>query len=190
MKYQFDSKRFARMMDERNLSVYKILKTGIRTNHNVVAGWRDGNVMRGEDIVDVCNIYGLNPIEFFLADDKPMSEIYLHEPPTLETTNKNESQIAYMQQQIQNVREMAEIEKKHLQAIADLKEQHSQEKSELEKKHLRELMQKEIDLAHREADIRDTIRRELQAEYEEQIRGLRSQLLDLTTQYHKFGLHK
>jgi len=70
--------------------------------------------------------------------------------------------------------ERAEVEKQHMEEISNMKCEH-----------IRELMQKEIDFAHREADSRETIRREIREEYEEQIRDLRSQLMNLTTQYCK-----
>jgi ribosome recycling factor len=89
-----------------------------------------------------------------------------------------ESKILKVQLQMVTT-ERAEMEKQHLQAIA-----------EIEKAHIRELMQKDIDLAKKEASIREEIRREMRDEYEEQIHNLRSQLLDLTTQYHKLVLKK
>ena len=69
------------------------------------------------------------------------------------------------------------MEKTHLQAVADL-----------EKSHIRELMQKDIDLAKKEASIREEIRREMRDEYESQIATLRNQLLDLTAQYRELEL--
>ena len=173
MKYKFNSARFSQLRDERNLSIYRIKKDIHRTNPEGIQRWLDGAELRGEDIVDVCNAYNIPPTEFFLCDGHPM----VCENKS-ETGTPEEFKILKVQLQMVTT-ERAEMEKQHLQAIADL-----------EKAHIKELMQKEIDFVRREADIRDTIRRELQAEYEEQIHKLRSQLLDITTQYHKLELHK
>ena len=173
MKYKFNSARFSQLRDERNLSIYRIKKDIHRTNPEGIQRWLDGAELRGEDIVDVCNAYNIPPTEFFLCDGHPMAC-----ETKSETGMPEESKILKVQLQMVTT-ERAEIEKQHLQAIADL-----------EKAHIKELMQKEIDFVRREADIRDTIRRELQAEYEEQIHNLRSQLFDITTQYHKLELHK
>lgn len=172
IKYEFNSSRFPQLRDERNLSIYRIKKDIHRTNPEGIQRWLDGAALRGEDIVDVCNAYNIPPTEFFLCDGCPMV-----------CENKSETdtptELEILKVQLQMATERAEIEKQHLQAIADL-----------EKAHIKELMQKEIDFVRRETDVRDIIRRELQAEYEEQIQNLRSQLLELTTQYQKIELHK
>lgn len=173
MKYEFNSARFSQLRDERNLSIYRIKKDIHRTNPEGIQRWLDGAELRGEDIVDVCNAYNIPPTEFFLCDGHPMAC-----ETKSETGMPEESKILKVQLQMVTT-ERAEIEKQHLQTIADL-----------EKAHIRELMQKDIDLAKKEASIREEIRREMRDEYEEQIHNLRSQLLDLTTQYHKLDLKK
>ena len=73
--------------------------------------------------------------------------------------------------------------------------------AELEKKHIREMMQKDIDLARQEAKMREEIRRELKAEFEQvkqtlvdnyearlrnrdaDVAKLQQQLAELTLQY-------
>lgn len=180
-KYAFNTSRFEQLKEGKNLSIYRIKKDVHRTNQEVVQRWIDGSVLRGEDIVDVCNAYHFSPIEFFLCDGVPMTA-----DTEAETVTNSESEI--LKQQLQFSNERAELEKKHLQQVADIEKNHAREVSELEKAHLRELMQKDIDLAHREADLRDTIRREMREEYEEQIQSLRSQLIDLTAQYRELEL--
>ena len=172
MKYKFNSARFSQLRDERNLSIYRIKKDIHRTNPEGIQRWLDGAELRGEDIVDVCNAYNIPPTEFFLCDGYPIA---CESKSETDTTTEFE----ILKVKLQMATERAEIEKRHLQAIADL-----------EKAHIRELMQKDIDLAKKEASIREEIRREMRDEYEEQIHNLRSQLLDLTTQYHKLDLKK
>ena len=173
MKYEFNSARFSQLRDERNLSIYRIKKDIHRTNPEGIQRWLDGAELRGEDIVDVCNAYNIPPTEFFLCDGHPM----VCENKS-ETGIPEESKILKVQLQMVTT-ERAEIEKQHLQAIADL-----------EKAHIKELMQKDIDLARREITIREEIRREMKAEYETQITNLRTQLTDLTVQYRELELHK
>lgn len=78
---------------------------------------------------------------------------------------------------------------------------HVKEMAELEKKHIREMMQKDIDLARQEAKMREEIRRELKAEFEQDkqtlvdnyearlrsrdadVAKLQQQLAELTLQY-------
>ena len=172
MKYKFNSARFSQLRDERNLSIYRIKKDIHRTNPEGIQRWLDGAELRGEDIVDVCNAYNIPPTEFFLCDGHPM--VCENES---ETDMPTEFEILKVKSQMAT--ERAEMEKTHLQAVADI-----------EKAHIRELMQKDIDITKKEASIREEIRREMRDEYEEQIHNLRSQLLDLTTQYHKLVLKK
>lgn len=170
MKYTFNFTRFPQLKEERNLSVYRIKKDIHRTSPEGIQRWLDGAELRGEDIVDVCNAYGISPIEFFLCDGQPIVT-----ESNSETDTTSESEILKLQLQLTT--ERAEMEKTHLQAVANL-----------EKAHIRELMQKDIDLARREAEIREEIRREMRDEYESQIATLRNQLLDLTAQYRELEL--
>ena len=170
MKYTFNFTRFPQLKEKRNLSVYRIKKDIHRTSPEGIQRWLDGAELRGEDIVDVCNAYGISPIEFFLCDGQPIVT-----ESNSETDTTSESEILKLKLQLTT--ERAEMEKTHLQAVA-----------ELEKAHIRELMQKDIDLARREAEIREEIRREMRDEYESQIATLRNQLLDLTAQYRELEL--
>ena len=168
MKYTFNFTRFPQLKEERNLSVYRIKKDIHRTSPEGIQRWLDGAELRGEDIVDVCNAYGISPIEFFLCDGQPMTT-----ESNSETDTTSESEILKLQLQLTTERAemekthlqaVAEMEKTHLQAMAELEKAHLKEKTEMEKDHLRELMQKDIDLARREAEIREAIRREMRDE--------------------------
>ena len=177
MKYAFNSTRFAELMTERKLKKTNVARMLGRSQSYTVQNWMNGEKIESTHIVEICNIFDINPAEFFLLNGRPIVE------PTRKTTsNISEDSIsdtpsATMQQQMQFINEKAELEKKHLQAI-----------STLEKEHLRELMQKEVDLARRESDIREEIRREMRDEYESQIATLRNQLIDLTTQYRELEI--
>lgn len=165
MKYTFNGKRVSQYMADNNLSLNRVMKDTKKTNNVTVAKWRDGEVMRGEDILVFCNAYDVNPAEFFLEYEQPLLDEGKRKPHERES-DKQKLDNALLQQQMTFITERAELEKTHL----------------------RELMQKDIDLARREADLRDTIRREMREEYEEQIQSLRSQLIDLTAQYRELEL--
>lgn len=172
MKYTFNGERVHQYMTANHLSLNRMMKETRKTNNVTVAKWRDGEVMRGEDILIFCNVYDVNPAEFFLEHGQPLLDRYKRISHDCESNERIANNT--LQQQMAFIVERTELEKKHAHEISDL-----------EKAHLRELMQKEIDFAHREADFRETIRREIREEYEEQIRDLRSQLMNLTTQYCK-----
>lgn len=165
MKYTFNGKRVSQYMADNHLSLNRVMKDTKKTNNVTVAKWRDGEVMRGEDILVFCNVYDVNPAEFFLEYEQPLLDEGKRKPHERES-DKQKLDNALLQQQMTFITERAELEKSHL----------------------RELMQKDIDLARREADLRDTIRREMREEYEEQIQSLRSQLIDLTAQYRELEL--
>ena len=177
MKYAFNSTRFAELMTERKLKKTNVARMLGRSQSYTVQNWMNGEKIESTHIVEICNIFDINPAEFFLLNGRPIVE------PTRKTTSNiskdsiSDTPSANMQQQMQFINEKAELEKKHLQAI-----------STLEKEHLRELMQKEVDLARRESDIREEIRREMRDEYESQIATLRNQLIDLTTQYRELEI--
>ena len=177
MKYAFNSTRFAELMTERKLKKTNVARMLGRSQSYTVQNWMNGEKIESTHIVEICNIFDINPAEFFLLNGRPIVE------PTRKTTSNiskdsiSDTPSATMQQQMQFINEKAELEKKHLQAI-----------STLEKEHLRELMQKEVDLARRESDIREEIRREMRDEYESQIATLRNQLIDLTTQYRELEI--
>lgn len=170
MKYQFNITRFSQLIQETGDSIYRVQKKVGRTNREGIQSWIEGKILRGEDIIDVCNGYGISPLEFFLQDGSPLLA-------EVNKEQKDNAETELLKLQLASVSERAELEKAHAQAI-----------STLEKEHLRELMQKDIDLARRESDIREAARKELREEYEEQIRDLRNQLLDLTTQYRELEI--
>ena len=181
MKYQFNITRFSQLIQETGDSIYRVQKKVGRTNRDGIQSWIEGKILRGEDIIDVCNGYGISPLEFFLQDGSPLLA-------EVNKEQKDNAETELLKLQLASVSERAELEKAHAQAI-----------STLAKDHLRELMQKDIDLAKKEIQMRDEIRHELKAEYEErirkmreeyeeQIRDLRNQLLDLTTQYRELEI--
>ena len=176
MSYRFNEKRFAQLCHEHNLNNVKLQDILGMTNTKPLNNWRCGNRMYSSHIVQVCNAFNISPAEFFIQDDKPLNAPEL-EPSACANDSLQHVQMSQIEQTIAHIKEKTEIEKKHLVEISDMKCQHT-----------KELMQKDIDLARREAEIREAIRREMRDEYESQIATLRNQLLDLTTQYRELEL--
>ena len=173
MSYSFNEQRFAQLCKDRHLNNVMLQEALGMTNTTPINNWRSGNRIYSSHIVRICNAFNISPAEFFLKDEEPL------QAPELDPTacEDKDSQYVQLQQTMANIKEKAELEKRYLKEIADIKCEH-----------VKELMQKDIDLARRESDIREAARKELREEYEEQIRDLRNQLLDLTTQYRELEL--
>ena len=173
MSYSFNEQRFAQLCKDRHLNNVMLQEALGMTNTTPINNWRSGNRIYSSHIVRICNAFNISPAEFFLKDEEPL------QAPELEPTacEDKDSQYVQLQQTMANIKEKAELEKQYLKEIADIKCEH-----------VKELMQKEVDLARRESDIREEIRREMRDEYESQIANLRNQLIDLTTQYRELEL--
>lgn len=189
MKYSFNQSRFAQIMTERGLNKTIATRMLGRKNSSTIQNWMDGEKIESTHLVQICNTFDVNPAEFFLLNKKPIVTPKGNKMSSgVDETGTPAAPIDLVQQQLKFVDERAELEKNHLQQVADIEKNHAREVSELEKAHLRELMQKDIDLAKKEASIREEIRREMRDEYESQITTLRNQLLDLTAQYRELEL--
>lgn len=172
MSYSFNEKKFSQLCEDRHLNNVMLQELLGMTNTTPINNWRGGGRMYSSHIVRVCNAFNISPAEFFLQDEEP-----LHAPELEPTTCNGDSQYMQVHQTVAHVEEKAKIEKQYMKEISDMKCEH-----------IRELMQKDIDLARREAEIREEIRREMRDEYESQITTLRNQLLDLTAQYRELEL--
>ena len=159
MKYEFNTTRFAELMAERNLKKTNASRMLGRKNSSTVQNWMNGEKIDSSHLVEICNTFNVSPTEFFLCDDAP---IILHKEsemaPDVNNVAMKDIQQMLLQQQLEFMTERATLEKQHIQAIADL-----------EKQHIRELMQKDIDFAQKEVRIREEIRREIKAEYENEM---------------------
>ena len=171
MSYQFNEQRFSQLCAELNFNNVTLQAHLGMTNTTPINRWRNGEHMYSKHIVRVCNAFGISPAEFFLQDGQPFDAPDL--APTVCTNSDAQNvQIMHMQQEMTYIKEKAELERQHLQEIADMKCEHT-----------KELMTKEVELARREASMRESIRAEVKAEYEKEIATLRSQLLELSAQY-------
>ena len=176
MGYKFNHHRFAQLCSERNLNNVALQGALEMTNTTPINRWRNGEHMRSEHIARVCNAFGISPAEFFMCDDKPI------EAPELTiashaSTDEHIVQLESIKREMEYVKEKADIERQHLQEMADMKCEHT-----------KELMQKDIDLARKESIMREEIRTEMKLEYEKEITSLRTQLIELTSQYRELEI--
>jgi len=166
MKYSFDSGRFAQIMKERKLKKTPFARQLGLSNPDTVQNWLDGKKIESTHLVMICNALGVSPSEFFREDGKPIAAPQKGEMTS--TPDKNETPDAsneLMKQQL----ERAEVEKQHMEEISNMKCEH-----------IRELMQKDIDLAKKEVRLREEIRKEIKAEYENEMTRLRTLLIELS----------
>lgn len=160
MSYQFNNRRFAQLCEERRLKNVDLQAMLGMTNTSTMNRWRNGEDMRSEHIVTVCNAFGISPAEFFLLDEQELSAPKLQKTQT-ESVDQHNMQLALLQQEIKFKEEIAKTEREHL----------------------RELMMKDVELAKREVELREDIRSSVKKEYEEEIDRLRAQLIELSAQY-------
>lgn len=166
MEYKFNKDYFSQLCAERRLTNVALQDALKMTNTTPINRWRAGKDIRSDHIVRICNAFNVNPAEFFLCDGKPIAAPQKGEMTS--TPDKNETPDAsneLMKQQL----ERAEVEKQHMEEISNMKCEH-----------IRELMQKDIDLAKKEVRLREEIRKEIKAEYENEITRLRTLLIELS----------
>lgn len=157
MKYQFNKNRFLELCNEKNLNLNNIKRALGMSNPKAIISWREGGDIRSEHLMRICNAYDVSPAEFFLIDGESMEGVNLKPKEELDDLS-HETKYLLMQQEIQFIRQKAEMECNHLQ----------------------ELMQKDIDLARKEVRLREEIREEIKAEYENEVTRLRTLLIELS----------
>ena len=108
------------------------------SNMETVRGWLEGKNPRVDTVVKFASNAGINLLEFFEEDGIRMDEIY-SKGEKVEVEEPTDT-ISYVE---------------HLRQVSDM-----------EKTHIKEMMQKDIDLAKKEVEMREQIRRELKAEFE------------------------
>lgn len=157
MKYQFNKNRFLELCNEKNLNLNNIKKALGMSNPKAIISWREGGDIRSEHLMRICNAYDVSPAEFFFNDGQLLVTTLESNKGTNEFSH--DTQIALMNQEIQFIKQ----------------------KADLECEHLRQLMQKDIDWAKKELKLREEIREEIKAEYENEIVRLRAMLIELST---------
>ncbi|MBR4923804.1 MAG: hypothetical protein IKY99_09375 [Bacteroidaceae bacterium] len=181
MSYKYNNTRIKEFAEKNKLSGRAIATRMGMSNDLAPRGWiACTEKIYMHHFINFINTFGFDIHEFFYQDNVLMSE----GENSKNTICSNESGSQSVPSD-----------------NSDLKLAHVKEISELEKKHIREMMQKDIDLARQEAKMREEIRRELKAEFEQDkqtlvdnyearlrsrdadVAKLQQQLAELTLQY-------
>lgn len=181
MAYRYNKERIKEFAEKRGFGGRTIANKLGMSNDKAPRSWLDGSeVIRMDHFLNFVNTFNLDLHEFFFQDDVLMSKA-----PQTEQSKEN----TFCSPQAET-KSATEAELRHVREMADL-----------EKQHLREMMQKDIDLAKKEVEMREQIRRELKAEfeadkqqiiesYEDRLRDrdndvakLQQQVAELTVQY-------
>jgi transcriptional regulator with XRE-family HTH domain len=181
MSYKYNNTRIKEFAEKNKLSGRAIATRMGMSNDLAPRGWiACTEKIYMHHFINFINTFGFDIHEFFYQDDVLMSE-----------GENGKNTICSNESGSQSVPS----------DNSALKLAHVKEMAELEKKHIREMMQKDIDLARQEAKMREEIRRELKAEFEQDkqtlvdnyearlrnrdadVAKLQRQLAELTLQY-------
>lgn len=174
MSYSYNKWKFKEFAEATGKTHGQIGRMVGVTNSETTEKWINGGVPNIGTIVKFANAAQISILEFFYENGTLMSELY--------SKSKNGTDQEHISNSIDSIIHIREI-------------------SNLEKKHIKEMMQKDIDLARQEAKMREEIRRELKAEFEQDkqtlvdnyearlrsrdadVAKLQQQLAELTLQY-------
>lgn len=181
MSYKYNNTRIKEFAELKGIGGRTIANKMGMTNDLAPRGWINcTEKIYMHHFINFINTFGFDIHEFFYQDGVLMSEAMKEE--NIKCSDEPSSQSVPT--------ETTALELAHVKEMA-----------ELEKKHIREMMQKDIDLARQEAKMREEIRRELKAEFEQDkqqiidsyetrlrerdkdVAKLQQQLAELTLQY-------
>lgn len=185
MTYKYNNSRIKEFAEKKGFGGRTIANKLKMSNDKAPRSWLAGaETIRMDHFLKFVNTFKIDIREFFYKDDILMSE-------ATETPCATENTFCSQQEGTQKV-SSTEL---------DMVVSHIQEKAELEKKHIREMMQKDLELSHKEVELRKEIRKELKAEYNQDkekiiesyetrlrerdadVARLQQQLAELTAQY-------
>lgn len=149
MTYKYNNSRIKEFAEKKGFGGRTIANKLKMSNDKAPRSWLAGaETIRMDHFLKFVNTFKIDIREFFYKDDILMSE-------TVETPCATENTFYSQQNGTQKV-SSTEL---------DMVVSHIQEKAELEKKHIREMMQKDLELSHKEVELRKEIRKELKEEY-------------------------
>lgn len=181
MSYKYNNTRIKEFAESKGIGGRTIANKMGMTNDLAPRGWINcTEKIYMHHFINFINTFGFDIHEFFYQDGVLMSEAFKEENSKCSDEPSSQSVPT----------DTTSLELAHVKEMA-----------ELEKKHIREMMQKDIDLARQEAKMREDIRRELKAEFEQDkqtlvdnyearlrnrdadVAKLQQQLAELTLQY-------
>lgn len=164
-EYRHNELAFATLCEKKGLRNVDLKKMLGMTNTDTINRWRRGEAIRSDAMANICTALGVAPDTFFTLDGQPLCEVGEQKPISAQEKSQN-VQLLLLQREMQFKEQIASMEREHL----------------------RELMQKDIEVAKKEADIREEIRTSVKQEYESEITRLRTQLIELSAQYKELEL--
>lgn len=164
-EYRYNELAFATLCEKKGLRNVDLKKMLGMTNTDTINRWRRGEAIRSDAMANICTALGVAPDTFFTLDGQPLCEVGEQKPISAQEKSQN-VQLLLLQQEMQFKEQIAAMEREHL----------------------RELMQKDIEVAKKEADMREEIRTAIKQEYESEITRLRTQLIELSAQYKELEL--
>ena len=174
-EYRYNTDRINEVCQAYSLSAYQVMKDLNTGNQMTPRRWMEGRDITVTRLIDFCNKYKQDILSFFRVGDKLLSESIQEKNGTEIITQKDQ----LVDERIRHIREIAEIEKKHIQELAKKDIENANKISEL-KDNIRELVKLEF-----EKD-----KEKMMAKYEEQLAKkeqditlLREQLITLQAQY-------
>lgn len=178
MAYHYNKLKIKEFADKQGKSASDLRRITKVTREGVAEKWLEGSTPSCNTICVLADKLGVDILEFFSKDGRPLTEIYQKRE---ENTNQK-------------------CQDDNIQSIISESE-HLKQLHELEKTYLREIMEKEVGFARKEIEIKDRIRQELKNEFaadkqkiidsyekrlamsNEQINQLRMQIAELSAQY-------
>ena len=181
MVYKYNNTRIKEFAESKKIGGRTIANKMGMTNDTAPRGWiACTEKIYMHHFINFINTFGFDIHEFFYQDGVLMSE-----------AQKDENKKCSSESEAQTVpADTSALELAHVKEI-----------SELEKKHIREMMQKDLELSRKEIELRNQIRQELKAEYNQDkqvlvdnyehrlrerdadVARLQQQLAELTAQY-------
>ena len=147
MSYKYNNTRIKEFAESKGIGGRSIANRMKMKNDLAPRGWiACTEKIYMHHFINFINTFGFDIHEFFYQDGVLMSEAIKEENSKCSDEPSSQSVPT----------DTTALELAHVKEMADL-----------EKKHIREMMQKDIDLARQEAKMREEIRRELKAEFEQ-----------------------
>lgn len=174
-EYRYNTDRINEVCQAYSLSAYQVMKDLNTGNQMTPRRWMEGRDITVTRLIDFCNKYKQDILSFFRVGDKLLSEYIQDKNGTEIITQKDQ----LVDERISHIREIAEIEKKHIQELAKKDIENANKISEL-KDNIRELVKLEFE---KDKEKMMTKYEEQLAKKEQDIALLREQLITLQAQY-------
>lgn len=189
-KYTFNTSAFKEFVDKKKTTPTTVSKAIGKANGYWGTKCYQGDSMEAISMCELCNVYGLSPLMFFLEEGQPMNEVY--------TSGETES--------VPEAEQNQSLPEPSLEGHGDIVRYYEQKMAQMQLTHKDELHKAEMEAIRKESALRDTIRRGMKDEMEtdririenryeeklsrkdEQITKLMAQLADLQAQYKELEL--